>query len=114
MSLAALIFLFYGNVFAAHLAVGGSHTCAILDSGEVTCWGNNTFLESGFADPDEMIISPGRIVDLGINPKTKLPYRATAIGGSGIFTCAVLDDGNVTCWGSNSLGSLGISESKDH
>jgi alpha-tubulin suppressor-like RCC1 family protein len=34
--------------------------------------------------------------------------NATAIAAGEVRTCAVRSDGSVVCWGSNSLGQLGI------
>ncbi len=94
-----------GSVAAAQLDAGRNHTCAILADGNVRCWGYGAEGELGYADTetigdDETPASAGP-VDLG-------PGRtATAISVGDFHTCALLDDGNVRCWGFAANGRLG-------
>jgi len=94
----------------ATLAAGGRHTCALLDTGQVKCWGDNGDGQLGLGDTNDRGDDPAEMgdalptVDLG-------PGRfATAIAAGGGHTCAVLDDGNVKCWGLNNTGQLGIGD----
>lgn len=87
-----------GTAYA--VSVGESHVCALLTNYQVACWGGgfNGALGSGVrADQSP----PGTVVDL--------PGVGTAIGVSAGFshTCAVLTDGDVTCWGEDEYGQLG-------
>jgi alpha-tubulin suppressor-like RCC1 family protein len=100
---------------ATSVAAGLVHTCAILDTGQVKCWGNNGQGQLGLGlspleirgdDPGEMGDALPA-VDLG-NGRT-----ATAITAGEAHTCALLDDGNVTCWGDNFAGQLGIGTTDD-
>ncbi len=89
--------------------VGGvTHTCALLDSGRVKCWGANAHGELGLGDT----IDRGRSSsELGDNlPAINLGTHRTALAlAAGDFhTCALLDDGTVKCWGSNGNGELGV------
>ncbi|WP_437946518.1 hypothetical protein WME98_37470 [Sorangium sp. So ce296] len=93
------------------LATGGYHTCALLASGRVKCWGLNDFGQLGLGDmanrgdaPDEMgdALPP---VDLGEGAK------AEAITAGVHHTCALLTDGRVKCWGRNHVGQLGLGDS---
>jgi len=76
----------------------GDHTCAVLDSGSVKCWGDNWSGQLG----DGSTIDDSNIpVDvLGIT-------NAVDISAGGAHTCAVLDSGSVKCWGANWSGQLG-------
>ncbi len=93
------------TVTVASLALGGEHTCALFSNGVVKCWGHAGTLGLGDSlsrgdQPDEM----GRqlaSVDLGTG------RVATAISAGSNFTCALLDDGGVKCWGGNDDGQLG-------
>lgn len=80
------------------LAVGGSHTCALLQSGGVACWGRN---------------GSGQLGN-GANLDQKMPVAVTGLGGpvtalaaGANHTCALLQNGAVQCWGDNANGQLG-------
>ena len=90
------------------LVAGGDHTCALLQSGAVKCWGRNFQGELGGVDPnatdsppDVMGFKNGAYVPLG---------KAKALGAGGYHNCAVLETGSLWCWGSNSAGELGINK----
>jgi alpha-tubulin suppressor-like RCC1 family protein len=90
---------------ARALAAGLYHACAILDHGQVRCWGASYYGELGYGNrkgigDDE---TPGSVgpVDLGSG------RSAVAITGGGYHTCAILDNGRVRCWGRAFEGQLG-------
>jgi alpha-tubulin suppressor-like RCC1 family protein len=89
------------------VAAGDTHTCALLDDSTVKCWGSNTAGQLGLGDADARGDGPGEMgpslpaVDLGTG------RTATAIAASGNHTCAILDNGQVKCWGANTSGQLG-------
>lgn len=87
------------------IVAGDEHTCALFANGVVKCWGNGSSLGLGDTyargdDPGEMGRQLGG-VDLGTG------RSATAITAGSDFTCALLDDGTVKCWGGNEYGQLG-------
>ena len=86
---------FNGKITAA-LSQGNSHFCAILDDGSVSCWGRNNKGQLG--DGTNTNQNSPTSVDLGIN-KT-----AVSISSGLDFTCALLNTGEVSCWGDNSFG----------
>ncbi|MEQ1701625.1 MAG: hypothetical protein ABMA25_16065, partial [Ilumatobacteraceae bacterium] len=98
-----------GGRAAVALAAGYGHVCAVLDNGTVTCWVQNTDGQLGYGntnvigDDETPATNP---VNSGI---VALPggHAATAITAAGHHTCALLDDGTITCWGSNVAGELG-------
>jgi alpha-tubulin suppressor-like RCC1 family protein len=90
---------------AVAITAGTLHTCAILDNGSVRCWGHNTSGELGvvggpYIGDNE---TPGSVapVELGAG------RTAVAIGAGESNSCAILDNGTLKCWGSNSAGKLG-------
>ena len=95
---------------AVAISSGYSHTCAILDDGSVRCWGSNTSGELGLGDTDNRGDGSGEmgddlpVVDLGSG------RTAVAISAGVSHTCAILDDGSVRCWGSNTFGELGLGD----
>jgi alpha-tubulin suppressor-like RCC1 family protein len=83
------------------VAAGASHTCAVLSDGNVRCWGSNEFGELGalldqpFVGDDE---TPSQATGLEVSFGGR---RAIQVSGGFSFTCALLEDGNVRCWGRN-------------
>ena len=83
---------------AVAVAAGSQHTCAILDNGSVKCWGNDGNGQLGDGGTSLNINTPSSTpVDLG-NGRT-----AVAIDAQGTHTCAILDNGEMKCWGRRNL-----------
>jgi alpha-tubulin suppressor-like RCC1 family protein len=82
------------------IAAGAHHTCALLRSGGVECWGENDDGELG----DGTTTHRPRPV-----PTTGLPagVQAIAAGADAYHTCALLSGGRAMCWGDNDHGQLG-------
>ena len=91
---------------AVAIAAGRYHTCAILDDRSVSCWGENLFYQIGDGTNDDRLV-PTNTVSLGEG------RTAVAIDANSAFTCAILDDGSVSCWGHNALGQLGDGTTTD-
>jgi alpha-tubulin suppressor-like RCC1 family protein len=86
---------------AVSITAGGLHACAILDDGSAVCWGYDAEGQLGNG-PGLTDVQPAP------SPVTLPPGRtAVAISAGNIHTCAVLDDGSATCWGSDGNGQLG-------
>ena len=75
-----------------------SHTCALLNTGAVRCWGSNTFGQLG----DNSTTQRNTPVDV-----SGLSSGVTSIGVGTSHTCAVLSTGAAKCWGRNHAGQLG-------
>jgi alpha-tubulin suppressor-like RCC1 family protein len=97
-----------GGHGAVALAVGAAHSCAVLDDGRLKCWGDNESGQLGLGDTNNRGDQPGEMgdalpaVDLG-------PGRAVqAIAAGTLHTCALLDGGQLACWGDNHYGQLGL------
>ena len=90
-----------GSIFTdSTLSSGGSHTCAILDNGSVSCWGAGGDGQLGNGGTSQQN-SPTLTGSFGIG------RTAVALSSGDSHTCAILDNGDVSCWGRNSLGQLG-------
>lgn len=75
-----------------------NHPCAITSGGRLFCWGDNSFRQVGNGAKDDAVLTPWEITAVK-------GARAIAVGSD--FTCALLGDHDVRCWGFNNLFSLG-------
>lgn len=92
-----------GEAAAVQVVAGSEHTCALLSNRKVKCWGLGEAAGSDFFfdDIDE--------VDEFPPPDIMLPGETEALASHlGSFTCALLVDKSVRCWGHNSFGQLGV------
>jgi len=84
---------------AVAVDAGNSNACVILDNGVLKCWGHNSHGQLGDGtwttqySPVTVSLPSGR--------------TATAVAVGGAFTCAIVDNGSLYCWGSNFDGQLG-------
>ena len=87
---------------AAQISSGGAHSCLVLSSGHVDCWGSNGSGQLGngtTADSDTPVEVSG-ITD------------AVEVSAGEGDSCAVLSSGHIDCWGDNPDGALGNGSSK--
>lgn len=100
---------------AIQLSAGRFHTCALLESGSVKCWGRNDYGQLGYGHTnnigdDEPLIdyrneqNPSALTDIPLGQK------AIAVSAKGSNTCALLASGEVKCWGENAYGEAGIGQ----
>ena len=78
---------------------GAEHMCALLTVGTLQCWGSNNAYQLGNPAIGQRVIGYPTVV-----PNLS---GVTAIAAGGYHTCALLDAGNLKCWGNNSQGQLG-------
>ncbi|MFN3202883.1 MAG: fibrinogen-like YCDxxxxGGGW domain-containing protein [Bradymonadia bacterium] len=97
---------------AVEVHTGYISTCAIMQSGQVKCWGYNAHGELGLGDNNHRGDSAG---EMGAS----LPYVNFGTGVTvqqldmGVHhQCAVMDNGGVKCWGYNSYGNLGYGDTQ--
>ena len=83
---------------AIDITAGGDHTCAVLDNGSVACWGLNNYGQLGDGTTTNRQ-TPTQTLSLG--------RPAVAVEAGMHVTCALLDNGSVSCWGRNHAGQLG-------
>jgi alpha-tubulin suppressor-like RCC1 family protein len=93
---------------ATAISADASHTCALLDDATVKCWGGNEYGQLGQGDTARRGDGPGEMgdalpaIDLGTGRTA-----ATIVTGQR-YTCALLDNATVKCWGGNPYGQTGL------
>jgi alpha-tubulin suppressor-like RCC1 family protein len=87
-----------GVTGASAIAAGAEHTCAVLASGGVKCWGRNNSGQLGNDDPNSSEYEPVDVVGL---------TGAVAVAAGAEHTCAIVQGGAMRCWGNNGYGQLG-------
>jgi alpha-tubulin suppressor-like RCC1 family protein len=76
---------------AVAIAAGSDHTCAATGAGNVVCWGDNSAGQLGNAEAGTFSGEPVAVEGLA---------SARTLASFGGRTCALSDDGGVSCWGS--------------
>ena len=89
-----------GIANAAGISSGRFHTCAVLTSGTVECWGYDLWGRLGNGQNGWTLISSTPVAANGI-------ANAVAASAGSDSSCAVLSDGTVKCWGGNLYDQLG-------
>lgn len=88
-------------------ARGGSHACALLQEGTVSCWGANESGQLGTgpsdAEPMPAFLTTPRTVN-GISNAASVAAVGTGLAGT---SCVVSKTGDVACFGSDASGQLG-------
>jgi len=93
-----------GGAEATQIAAGAEHTCALLASGAIRCWGRNANGQLGYGNTDNIGDNPGELpLATDVNPGG----TAVQITAGDFHTCALLDTDAVRCWGNSFNGELG-------
>jgi alpha-tubulin suppressor-like RCC1 family protein len=82
---------------ASVISAGALHTCALLETGAVKCWGIDA-IGNGSAAPQPRATQV-----------TGLTSGVTSLSSGGTFACAVLD-GGAKCWGADMFGQEGCNK----
>lgn len=91
---------------AVAISAGDYHTCALLQGGNVRCWGFNQDGQLGYGNVIAIGDDPGETPDTA-GPVNLGGHSALAITAGGAHTCARLEDQSVRCWGDGADGRLG-------
>ena len=93
-----------GITSAVEIAVGprGFHTCVLLRDESIRCWGPNNAGQLG--DATVLIAAANSAVSVIAVPEIT---TAAQVSPGRNHTCAVLENGTVSCWGRNADGQLG-------
>ena len=83
---------------AASVGCGGAHSCAIMFSGELFCWGSNAAGQLGDRSVIDRSIPTSITQDIGQLSKVALGH---------LHSCMLTSAGRLACWGDNRFGQLG-------
>jgi prepilin-type N-terminal cleavage/methylation domain-containing protein len=94
---------------------GANHSCALLTTGHVLCWGANASGQLGdftntprnyAGDPSTIGSVCNTNLACATVPSRQLSGVASLVAGAD-FTCALMTTSHVQCWGANTNGQLG-------
>ena len=98
------------GVRVKQIALKNLHVCALTTTGRIKCWGGNSWGQLGYGDTIHRGVSPAQMgdnlpyVDLGVQ------FSAVEVVCGAYHTCAILNTGDVKCWGNNEQGQLGYGD----
>jgi alpha-tubulin suppressor-like RCC1 family protein len=93
------------------VVAGGVHTCALLDDFSIRCWGYAGDGELGIGTTTNRGAS---MEDMGTNlPAVPLGAGLAATLAAGANHACAVHGPDVTCWGQNNFGQLGIGDSSN-
>ncbi|MFN8445354.1 MAG: choice-of-anchor Q domain-containing protein [Caldilineaceae bacterium] len=79
------------------ITTGGYHSCALLATGIIQCWGYNNFGQLG----------NGKNTNSSLPLNVNMQNNGVLVAAGAFHTCVLLNNGNVKCWGNNNMGALG-------
>jgi len=103
----ALLSVDVGSHNVISISAGAAQTCAILEGGQLKCWGNNADAQLGLGDNTTRGITPSQMADN--LPVIDFGTERIVMEVASLFSsaCALLDNGQVKCWGNGGY-TLGL------
>ncbi|MDP6188282.1 MAG: putative Ig domain-containing protein, partial [Candidatus Poseidoniaceae archaeon] len=86
------------------MGIGKHHTCVAYDNGDVACAGRNQQGQLGTGNT---------VQKTSLTATQSLGQPALKVVAGEYFSCALLNNGSVRCWGDNGYGQLGINTNID-
>ena len=90
------------------ISAGYDHVCALLENNGVKCWGGNAHgqLGQGHTDNigDDNLHEVGNLIDVDLGDSR----TAKRVAAGRHYSCAILDNNDLACWGDRSNNKLGI------
>jgi len=95
------------GVSAIAVAAGGSHTCVLLNTAAVKCFGNGADGRLGYGSQNNVGDLPNQMGDALATVSLGTGRTVLAVSAGLAHTCAMLDDASVKCWGNGGSGRRG-------
>lgn len=95
-----------GVVSSTLIATAAGHSCAVLNSGNVKCWGTNLSGELGTGHFGSGSTTPVLVAGLAHATAITAGDDAAASYRPG-YSCALIANGTIECWGEGESGQLG-------
>lgn len=92
---------------ALDVSVGFDSTCALLDNSTVKCWGRNMSGQLGRGNKQVHGDTAGDMGDALAAIALGTSRTATKLSSGNLHHCALLDNGDLKCWGEGGSGQLG-------
>lgn len=96
---------------AVSVGAGTFHTCAMTVFGNVECWGDDSFGQTGGNGVHYPLAFVTELLNLEAGITTM--NTAVALGVGRFHNCVIEVDGQPVCWGRNNAGQLGIGSNSD-
>lgn len=110
-----------GTEAATDVGAGAYHSCALLDTRHVRCWGHNQYGHAEtYAGGDAVAVSTGALHSCALRSNGNVHCwgddsyssatagyqggNAVSVDSAGFNSCAVLSNGNAKCWGYDQKG----------
>ncbi|HAZ13275.1 MAG: hypothetical protein A2X86_08065 [Bdellovibrionales bacterium GWA2_49_15] len=91
---------------------GRYHSCAVMESGGVKCWGRFNEGQAGYGTQSAVFLSkpPAFYGDVPLFTSSELASgeKVEQLVSIAHDNCILTNNGNVRCWGANSSGELGL------
>jgi alpha-tubulin suppressor-like RCC1 family protein len=95
------------------IAAGDAHSCVLLSSGAVQCWGAGANGRLGSGNEDSRGDGAGELGAMLPNVDIGAGRTAKAISVGAAHTCVIRDLNDVVCWGVGATGRLGTGAEDD-
>jgi hypothetical protein len=92
---------------AISVTAGGSHTCVLLNTAAVKCFGNGADGKLGYENQNDLGDGPGEMGDALATVSLGTGRTVLAVSAGLAHTCAMLDNASVKCWGNGGSGRRG-------
>jgi alpha-tubulin suppressor-like RCC1 family protein len=105
---------FASNSAVIDVILGDDHTCALLADHTLKCWGDNSDGQAGLDTEDSWGNGVNETPANRTSPNLGTDVHPIAISGSYTYSCAVLSNDTVKCWGyDEDYATLGTPEYYD-